>query len=81
MDVYQVVVPAGYDTNHDFDSVGDALIYATALDDVLLAKFLLDNGATGRPPFPCGPILSAYGSCERGGDGDGRFTHRKGGSE
>ena len=45
LDVYKVVVPAGYDLNHDFDWVGNAIIYAAALDDVPLATYLLEHGA------------------------------------
>jgi len=46
LDVYRVVVPAGYNINHDFDYAGSALIYAAGLDGVPLAEFLLDNGAS-----------------------------------
>ena len=45
LEVYKVVIPAGFDINHDFDWVGDAIIYAAALDDVPLATYLLDHGA------------------------------------
>lgn len=45
LDVYKVVVPAGYDLNHDIDWVGDAIIYAAALDDVPLATYLIEHGA------------------------------------
>ena len=55
LEVYKVVVPAGYDVNHDFDWVGDAIIYAAALDDVPLATYLLDHGVS--------TPLRAFSSC------------------
>ena len=43
--IYKVVLAAGYDVNHDFDYIGDAIIYTASTDDIELAKFLLANGA------------------------------------
>lgn len=45
LEVYKIVVPAGYDINHDLELAGDALIYAVLADKIDIVRYLLDNGA------------------------------------
>lgn len=46
LDLYKIVIAAGFDLNHEHDgTIGGTLIWATLADHIPLAKYLLEKGA------------------------------------